>query len=68
MIVDGIMQPMELGHLPYKKRTYEDYVGLRGLEELGKKAWRKQVEEVVKSLTAGSNPTTSCLEAETPRS
>jgi polyphosphate glucokinase len=30
MIVDGTLQPMELGHLPYKKRTYEDYVGLRG--------------------------------------
>jgi polyphosphate glucokinase len=50
------MQPMELGHLPYKKRTYEDYVGLRGLEELGKKAWRKHVEELVKSLTAALEP------------
>jgi polyphosphate glucokinase len=38
LIVDGVVQPMELGHLPYKKRTYEDYVGLRGLEEFGKKA------------------------------
>ena len=47
MIVDGIVQPMELAHLPYKKRTYEDYVGLRGLEEFGKKDWRKHVEEVV---------------------
>ena len=56
MIVDGIVQPMELGHLPYKKRTYEDYVGLRGLEELGKKAWRKHVEEVVKSLAAALEP------------
>jgi polyphosphate glucokinase len=52
MIVDGIVQPMELGHLPYKKRTYEDYVGLRGLEEFGKKAWRNHVEEVVESLVA----------------
>ena len=56
MIVDGIVQPMELGHLPYKKRTYEDYVGLRGLEEFGKKAWRKHVEEVVESLTAALEP------------
>jgi polyphosphate glucokinase len=56
MIVDGIVQPMELGHLPYKKRTYEDYVELRGLEELGKKAWRKHVEEVVKSLAAALEP------------
>ena len=38
MVVDGIVQPMELGHLPYKKaRTYEDYLGLRGLKRLGKK-------------------------------
>jgi polyphosphate glucokinase len=56
MIVDGIVQAMELGHLPYRKRTYEDYVGLRGLEELGKKAWRKHVEEVVKCLAAALEP------------
>ena len=33
MIVDGLLEPMEIAHLPYKKgRTYEDYLGLRGLE------------------------------------
>lgn len=37
MIVSGIVEPIELGHLPYKKRTFEDYVGLRGYERLGKK-------------------------------
>jgi len=42
---------MELGHLPYKSgRTFEDYVGERGLESLGKKKWRKVVEEVVEHL------------------
>ena len=41
MIVDGIVEPMELGHLPYKKGTYEDYVGERGLEKRGKKKWRQ---------------------------
>jgi polyphosphate glucokinase len=56
MILDGIVQPMELAHLPYKKRTYEDYVGARGLEEFGKKAWRKHVEDVVESLTAALQP------------
>ena len=56
MIVDGIVQPMELAHLPYKKRTYEDYVGLRGLEEFGKKDWRKHVEEVVEVLVAALQP------------
>src|SRR6266566_4290259 len=48
MIVDGILEPMELAHLPYKNgRTYEDYVGERGLERLGKKKWRQSVAEVV---------------------
>ena len=41
MIVDGIVEPMELGHLPYKKRTFEDYVGTRGFARLGKKKWRQ---------------------------
>ena len=56
MIVDGIVEPMELGHLPYKKRTYEDYVGARALEEFGKKAWRKHVEDVVECLVAALQP------------
>src|SRR5262249_4857956 len=43
-------------HLPYKKRTYEDYVGARALEEFGKKAWRKNIEDVVKSLVAALQP------------
>lgn len=56
MIVDGIVQPMELAHLPYKKRTYEDYVGARALEESGKKAWRKRVQDVVECLVAALQP------------
>ena len=56
MIVDGIVEPMELGHLPYKKRTYEDYVGARALEEFGRKAWRKQVEVVIEYLVAALQP------------
>ena len=56
MIVDGIVQPMELAHLPYKKRTYEDYVGVRALEEFGKKAWRKHVEDIVECLIAALEP------------
>jgi polyphosphate glucokinase len=52
MIVDGILEPMELAHLPYKHgRTYEDYVGQRGLDRLGKKKWRKAVADVVTQLT-----------------
>jgi polyphosphate glucokinase len=52
MIVDGIVEPMELGHLPYRKATYEDYVGLRGLLKFGKKKWREHVEDVVAKLAA----------------
>jgi hypothetical protein len=53
MIVDGFLEPMELAHLPYKNgKTYEDYVGLRGFERLGKKSWRRHVADVVKCLKA----------------
>ena len=51
LIVDHVLEPMELAHLPYKKgRSYEDYVGLAGLKRLGKKKWRKNVKEVVTEL------------------
>jgi polyphosphate glucokinase len=51
LIVDHLLEPMELAHLPYKKgRTYEDYVGRVGLERLGKRKWRHQVSEVVRQL------------------
>ena len=56
MIVDGIVEPMELGHLPYKKGTYEDYVGRAGLERHGKKKWRRDVADVVARLIAALEP------------
>jgi polyphosphate glucokinase len=56
LIVDGIVEPMELGHLPYKKATYEDYVGARGLDRFGKKRWRKHVFDVVDRLVAALEP------------
>jgi polyphosphate glucokinase len=56
LIVDGVVEPMELGHLPYKKATYEDYVGARGLERFGKKRWRKHVFDVVDRLVAALEP------------
>lgn len=53
LIVNGVVAPMELAHLPYKKgETFEDFVGLRGLERLGKKKWRQEVAEVVACLKA----------------
>ena len=57
MIIDGVLEPMELGHLPYKKgRTFEDYVGVRGLERLGRKRWRRHVANVVERLRAALEP------------
>ena len=56
MIVDNVVVPMELAHLPYRKATYEDYVGVRAIERLGQKKWRKQVEDVVEQLTAALRP------------
>ncbi len=51
MIVNGMLEPMELAHLLYKNgKTYEDYLGLRGLERSGKKKWRKHVAEITKGL------------------
>ena len=56
VIADGIVEPMELAHLPYRKGTYEDYVGLRGLKKRGKKKWRRHVTDVVAQLTAALEP------------
>jgi polyphosphate glucokinase len=56
MIVDGIVEPMELGHLPYKQKTYEDYVGQRGLDQWGRSRWRRHVEDVVGRLIAALEP------------
>lgn len=51
LIVDGVIEPMELAHLPYRKsRSYEDYVGEAGLKRLGKKRWRKHVARVIDLL------------------
>jgi len=53
LVVNGLVEPLELAHLPYRKgRSYEDYVGLAGLERLGKKKWRRHVAKVVALLQA----------------
>lgn len=56
MIVDGIIEPMELSHLPYKKYTYEHYVGQRGLERGGKHKWQRYVADVVARLVEALEP------------
>jgi polyphosphate glucokinase len=53
LIVDGVIAPMELAHLPYKHdRTYEEDIGEKGLKRLGKKKWRRHVLDVVDRLKA----------------
>ena len=56
MIVDGAVEPMELGHLPWRKRTYEEYVGAPARERLGKKRWRRNVFEAVEFFRAALEP------------
>jgi polyphosphate glucokinase len=57
MIVDGVLVPMELGHLPYRKeKTFEDYVGEAGLKRHGKKKWARFVVDVVGRLAAALEP------------
>jgi polyphosphate glucokinase len=51
---DGALEPLELAHLPYRRgRTYEDYLGLRGLKRMGRKKWQRHVEKVVEILKHG---------------
>ena len=53
LVIDGMLEPMELAHLPYRKgRTYEEYIGKAGLERLGKKKWRRHVADVITRLRA----------------
>ncbi len=56
MVVDGVVEPMELAHLPYEKgKTYEDFLGLRGLQRMGKKKWRLYVTRIVEELRVALN-------------
>ncbi len=56
LIIDGVVAPMELGHLPYRKATFEDYVGEAGLERDGHKRWQKHVGETIEYLSAALLP------------
>jgi polyphosphate glucokinase len=56
LVVEGVVVPTELGHLPYRKATYEDYVGNRGRKRLGKKKWGRHVAFGVKCLTEAFHP------------
>jgi polyphosphate glucokinase len=56
LVVDGVAESRELAHLPFKGKTYEDYVGRRALEKFGKKRWRKNVEEIVTGIIEAVKP------------
>ena len=56
LVVGGVVEPMEIGHLSYLKHTYEDYVSDQALERVGKKKWRKHVIDVIKRLSAALEP------------
>jgi len=54
LVADGVLEPLELAHLPYRKdRTYEDYVGLRGYKRMGRKRWQAHVDRVVELFKRG---------------
>jgi predicted NBD/HSP70 family sugar kinase len=53
LILEGLVQPLEIAHLSYKDgKTYEDLVGKRGQQRMGKKEWRKVVNQMVEDLYA----------------
>jgi polyphosphate glucokinase len=56
LVANGFVQPMELGHLPYRKATFEDYAGTAGLEKRGRKRWRRDVVDIVAKLSAAMEP------------
>ena len=56
VVTDGVLEPMELAHLPFRKGTFEDYVGERGRRSLGKKKWEKAVAQTIETLSAAIEP------------
>ncbi len=56
LVTDGVVQPMELAHMPFKHRTFEDYLGERGRKEFGRKKWQELVFEAAETLTAALEP------------
>ena len=56
LIVDGVVEPLELGHLPFRKKTFEDYVGKKALKKHGKEKWQATVFEVVERFAAAFEP------------
>ena len=69
MIVDGVPEPMEIGHLPYRNgKTFEHYLGSAGLKRLGKKEWMRRVRDVIDRMTSAFEPDYVVLGEETQKS
>ncbi|ULQ55952.1 ROK family protein [Flavihumibacter rivuli] len=56
MVIDGVVLPTEIAHMPYRKGTFEDYLGERGLKKLGQKKWEKHLHACVEILRHGFHP------------
>jgi polyphosphate glucokinase len=56
LIADGVVEPLELGHLPYRKKTFEDYVSKLAIDRYGKKKWQKAVFDVIERFEAALQP------------
>jgi polyphosphate glucokinase len=56
IVVEQVVLPMELGHLPFRDGTFEEYVGEHGRETYGKKKWQKAVHETIERLSAALEP------------
>lgn len=56
LFTDGKLCPgLELGHHPWREKTYEDYLGRRGLDKYGKKQWNKRLQEAIEQTAATFN-------------
>jgi polyphosphate glucokinase len=56
LIVDDVVVPMELGHLPFRRATFEEYVGRAGRARVGPKRWREAVFQTLEHLTEALLP------------
>src|ERR671930_1507093 len=56
LVSERLVQPLELGHLPYRKATFEDYTGEAALKRRGRKRWRRDVADVIETLRAALEP------------
>src|SRR5262249_5733475 len=56
VIMDGVVEPLELGRFRYKKSTLENYVGKRGLKRLGRRKWQRHVEKGLGRLIGALKP------------